>query len=42
MGRAQFSPSEIKINRVIDRFVAWIDRRVVTPFFGKGGDASDY
>jgi hypothetical protein len=41
-GSVTLSPSEIIINRAIDKVVAWIDRWIVTPYFGVGGDASDY
>jgi hypothetical protein len=37
-----FSPSEVKINRALDKFVAWLDRWIVTRFLGAGGDASDW
>lgn len=36
------SPSEIALDRFPDRAVAWIDRRLVTPFLGAGQSAADF
>lgn len=38
----QLSPSDLAFNAALDKIEAFVDRWIVTPLLGPGGNASDY